>query len=254
MLVPCHSAQVPVLYEFGHGLSYTSFAYSMRAELPDAAGAAAPLHKGPAALLHVTVEVVNTGGLAADEVVLLFLSFPEDEQNGQPTAKQPPQSSGWRHNWRSWRWWQTAATGDLATANLPSVTLTLPCAGSDSGYGSSSSGSNGGNGGNGGRGSHSSGSHSSGSGSISGSVWPEDVPRQTLAGFERLSSLEPRQSSTARFTLTLASFQPFSPLESGTSVFGAPVRPYCGRYVLRAGSQELEVWVQDGQPEAAAQR
>lgn len=238
---PRHSAQVPVLYEFGHGLSYTTFAYSMRAEVPGAAAAAAPLHKGPAVLLHVTVEVVNTGGMAADDVVLLFLSFPEDEQNRQPTARQPPQSSGWRRDWRWWRWWQPGPAGEPLAANLPSVTLTLPCAGSDSSYGSGNSGGSGDRGG--------SSSHSSGS--ISGSVWPEDVPQQTLAGFERLSSLEPRQSGTARFALTLASFQAFSPLESGTRVFGAPVRPYCSRYVLRAGSQELEVWVQDEQAAAA---
>ncbi len=177
--------------------------------------AAPPLHKGPAALLHVSLEAINTGSMAAEEVVLLFLTFPEDGQLQRHSTRRP---------WWPRRWWQPGAAASPA-ANLPSVTLTLPCAGSDS---------------------------SSGSGAVGGSVWPEDVPRQTLAGFERLASLAPAQSAAARFALTLATFQPFSPLDSGShGMQGTAVRPYCGRYVLRAGGQEMEVWVADEEPSAA---
>ena len=52
------------LFEFGHGLSYTSFAYrALRA--PD------EIHRGER--LEVEVEVENTGERAGDEVVLLYL-------------------------------------------------------------------------------------------------------------------------------------------------------------------------------------
>jgi beta-glucosidase len=53
------------LYEFGHGLSYTTFAYR-------ALRAADQLEIGKP--LTVEVEVENTGGRAGDEVVLLYLS------------------------------------------------------------------------------------------------------------------------------------------------------------------------------------
>lgn len=231
---PAFTPQVPVLYEFGHGLSYTSFSYStLRAEVPTTVAPAAPLSRqadGLTALLHVSVDVVNAGGMPADEVVLLFLSFPEDDQY----ERQPPQRqhSG-RRPWLPWRWWQPAAAS-IPALGLSSVTLTLPCVGGSYGSGRSSSSV-----------------HSSGS-RLGGSVWPEDVPRQTLAGFERLFSLEPRQSATARFTLTLATFRPFSPPESSGMVRAAAVRPYCGRYVLQAGSQQLEVWVEDEEAAAAA--
>ncbi|MBN1404765.1 MAG: glycoside hydrolase family 3 C-terminal domain-containing protein [Opitutales bacterium] len=54
------------LYPFGHGLSYTSFAYSnMTAK------------KGADGLLHVSVEVKNTGKLDGEEVVQLYALAPE---------------------------------------------------------------------------------------------------------------------------------------------------------------------------------
>ncbi|KAK9839864.1 hypothetical protein WJX81_007210 [Elliptochloris bilobata] len=66
--------QVPVLYPFGHGLSYTSFAYS---------GLAAVLLAGAAQSYNVSVTVSNTGGVAADEVVLLYLTAqPSSPANG----------------------------------------------------------------------------------------------------------------------------------------------------------------------------
>jgi beta-glucosidase len=57
------------LWPFGYGLSYTSFAYSNLA-LPDA-----PLNAGDP--LRAAVTVTNTGKLAGDEVVQLYLKFPE---------------------------------------------------------------------------------------------------------------------------------------------------------------------------------
>jgi beta-glucosidase len=56
------------LWSFGYGLSYTSFGYS-GLELP-----AAPVKAGGA--VQASVEVTNTGKLAGDEVVQLYLSFP----------------------------------------------------------------------------------------------------------------------------------------------------------------------------------
>ena len=57
------------VYPFGYGLSYTSFAYAPL-ELAPAPGGA---EHG----LRVTTEVRNTGKRAGDEVVQLYLSFPE---------------------------------------------------------------------------------------------------------------------------------------------------------------------------------
>ncbi|WP_374471318.1 glycoside hydrolase family 3 C-terminal domain-containing protein [Phenylobacterium sp.] len=54
------------LYPFGHGLSYTRFAYA-------GARAEAPAQGRPAS---VSVDVTNTGGMDGDEVVQLYLSHP----------------------------------------------------------------------------------------------------------------------------------------------------------------------------------
>jgi beta-glucosidase len=54
------------LYEFGHGLSYTTFAYS--------ALQVQPPRLFPAGLVEVSVEVENTGGRAGQEVVQLYLN------------------------------------------------------------------------------------------------------------------------------------------------------------------------------------
>ncbi len=57
------------LYPFGYGLSYTSFAYS-GLKLPTA-----PVTAGEAVAASVTV--ANTGKIAGDEVVELYLNFPK---------------------------------------------------------------------------------------------------------------------------------------------------------------------------------
>ncbi|HEY6448058.1 MAG TPA: glycoside hydrolase family 3 C-terminal domain-containing protein [Acidobacteriaceae bacterium] len=56
------------LYPFGYGLSYTTFSYSGLA-VPDA-----PIHAGDP--VHATVTVTNSGKVAGDEVVQLYLKFP----------------------------------------------------------------------------------------------------------------------------------------------------------------------------------
>ena len=65
-------AQAP-LFPFGHGLSYTSFAYG---ELRATVGAGA-------GLVRAVVEVANTGDRAGSEVVQLYVSAP-------PAAEAPP--------------------------------------------------------------------------------------------------------------------------------------------------------------------
>ena len=56
------------LYPFGYGLSYTTFAYD-HASVDETAVA-------PDGTVRVSVEVSNTGALAGDEVVQLYLSHP----------------------------------------------------------------------------------------------------------------------------------------------------------------------------------
>ena len=56
------------LYPFGYGLSYTTFAYSQFTAPAAAVKAGAPV--------VVEATVTNTGKLAGDEVVQLYLSFP----------------------------------------------------------------------------------------------------------------------------------------------------------------------------------
>ena len=59
------------LYPFGHGLSYTRFAYS------DLRTAGAPLGSGGG--VTVEVDVTNTGEVAGDEVVQLYVAYPASE-------------------------------------------------------------------------------------------------------------------------------------------------------------------------------
>ena len=63
------------VYAFGHGLSYTSFDYAPLSVTPASGGAEAGL--------RVTTDVRNTGQRAGDEVVQLYLNFPD-----QPGAPQ----------------------------------------------------------------------------------------------------------------------------------------------------------------------
>jgi beta-glucosidase len=57
------------LWPFGYGLSYTTFSYS-NLTLPDA-----PIHAGEP--LNASVTVTNTGKVAGDEVVQLYVKFPD---------------------------------------------------------------------------------------------------------------------------------------------------------------------------------
>jgi len=57
------------LYPFGYGLSYTTFSYS-NLVLPQA-----PVNAGDP--LHASVTVTNTGKMTGDEVVQLYLKFPD---------------------------------------------------------------------------------------------------------------------------------------------------------------------------------
>ena len=57
------------LWPFGYGLSYTSFKYE------DLTLPKAPLRAGEP--LHISVNVTNIGNLAGDDVVQLYLTFPE---------------------------------------------------------------------------------------------------------------------------------------------------------------------------------
>jgi beta-glucosidase len=57
------------LWPFGYGLSYTSFSYA------DLALPKAPIRAGQP--IHASVKVTNTGAAAGDEVVQLYLKFPD---------------------------------------------------------------------------------------------------------------------------------------------------------------------------------
>lgn len=58
----------PPLYSFGHGLSYTRFAYSHLAIHPP--------QIGPAGQARISVDITNIGGRAGDEVVQLYVRYP----------------------------------------------------------------------------------------------------------------------------------------------------------------------------------
>jgi beta-glucosidase len=63
------------VFHFGHGLSYTTFAYR-RLQL-----GCSEMSKG--AVMPVVVNVANTGSVAGDEIVMVFVSFPST------TARRP---------------------------------------------------------------------------------------------------------------------------------------------------------------------
>jgi beta-glucosidase len=62
---------VAPLYPFGHGLSYTSFEYR-KLQLGCS-------EMGKGAVLPVVVNVANTGTIAGDEIVMVFVSFPDTQ-------------------------------------------------------------------------------------------------------------------------------------------------------------------------------
>jgi beta-glucosidase len=64
----------PVAFAFGHGLSFTHFAYSWAAEPPKAAAE-------PGAVAF-TVRVANDGAVAGAEVCQVYLAYPADA--GEP--------------------------------------------------------------------------------------------------------------------------------------------------------------------------
>jgi beta-glucosidase len=67
---------VTPLYAFGHGLSYTGFEYR-KLQL-----GCSDMSKG--AVMPVVVNVANTGTVAGDEIVMVFVSFPDTK------ARRPP--------------------------------------------------------------------------------------------------------------------------------------------------------------------
>jgi beta-glucosidase len=69
---------VDLVFPYGHGLSYTTFAYSN-------ASVACP-EVTSNAVLDVTVDVANTGAMAGDEVVFLFVEGPAGAKAGAETS------------------------------------------------------------------------------------------------------------------------------------------------------------------------
>ncbi len=98
---------LPVAYPFGHGLSYTTFAYSDLSVRPDGNGA------------EVTVTVTNTGDVAGTETVQVYVSDPvagvyrpEQELKGFARLTLAPGESGTATialDRRAFAFWHTAA-------------------------------------------------------------------------------------------------------------------------------------------------
>lgn len=63
-----HDVDIGPLFPFGHGLSYARFTYSDLAVTPDRAG--------PDVTVRVSVSVANSGSVAGDEVVQLYIRAP----------------------------------------------------------------------------------------------------------------------------------------------------------------------------------
>lgn len=76
------SRNIPPLFPFGHGLSYTTFTYSnLRTEPPQT---------GADGTVRVSVDVTNSGSRAGAEVVQLYLGFPAE------TGEPPRQLKGFQ--------------------------------------------------------------------------------------------------------------------------------------------------------------
>ena len=201
-----------MLYPFGHGLSYTSFAYQqMTAAVPAGASSSGSSGDGgdcsaPAApLLQLSVSVANTGGMAADEVALLLLSFAGERQRSQQLRQQ-----------RLRQWWRWPLQREAPAAAAAAVRLDLPCT------------------------------------SSGGSGQPEGLPAQTLVGFERLHLAPGQSAPvTFKLTAShFVPFSPLAEGSRGggggdtdDAAGGCrqAARPYCGHYLLRAGRQQLVV-------------
>jgi beta-glucosidase len=69
------------LFPLGHGLSYTTFQYSNL--VVPCSTAKAPTATTTGSVINVQVDVANTGTVVGDEVVLLFVSYPNS------TARRP---------------------------------------------------------------------------------------------------------------------------------------------------------------------
>lgn len=82
------------IYEFGTGLSYTSFLYSWNDQVSMNSYSIDSLMKDnydekTALVLQLRVNVTNTGSVAGDDVVLAYISSPQLTENGQsPPIKQ----------------------------------------------------------------------------------------------------------------------------------------------------------------------
>jgi hypothetical protein len=162
-------------------------------------GAAGSADRSPA-LLRVVLTVSNSGGIQADEVVLLFLSF---VGGGVQQCQQ-------RSRWRRWlpRWSHGERQGATCSSQ-PAASLAIPCSSDEP---------------------------------------AEGLPQQTLAGFERAHRLAPGDSAAVAFHLLPRHFAPFSPLGGGSGggfdaggTAGDHPAPYCGEYLLRAGTERLAV-------------
>lgn len=212
--------QVPVLYPFGHGLSYTSFTYGPLAAAPAAAadpsspaggGGCPRCQRQP--LLSVALNVTNAGSMAGGHAVLLMLSY-----SGPPSLQQ--QTTAWLRRW-------LPAAGRAGTAGAAqAMPFDLPCTPPSS--------------------------------AVGGRPGEPELPLQALVGFERVQ-LAPGEAAQVGFRLTARSFQPFSPLakgDLGTAVSssggsggsggpGGCARPYCGTYLLRASGSELALQLRD---------